>query len=100
MSETKKPEPNIKNSKKKKQPMFYQITQDIQHLDNTLWDDFDEVKISEKYILEMLTMYWPNGKKNLTPLIQNKLIGKILRCMPNKEKIRYQIQNAWKQKDK
>jgi hypothetical protein len=100
MSETKKPEPNIKNSKKKKQPMFYQITQDIQHLDNTLWDDFDEVKISEKYILEMLTMYWPNGKKNLTKEIQNKLIGKILRCMPNKEKLREQIKTAWSQKEK
>jgi hypothetical protein len=106
MSETKETEK--KHDPKK--PMFYQITQDNKRvtldqmqdnsLDNPLWDDFDEVVISTKYILDTLIQYWPNGKKNLTKEIQNKLIGKIMRCMPNEEALRKQIKDAWEQRDK
>jgi len=63
MSETKETEK--KHDPKK--PMFYQITQDNKRvtldqmqdnsLDNPLWDDFDEVVISTKYILDTLIQY-------------------------------------------
>ena len=83
------------------QAVFHQMTLDQMQdnsLDNTLFDEFDN-PISEKYILEMLTTYWPNGKRNLTPKIVNALIGKIMRCMPNEEALRDQIKDAWEQRD-
>jgi len=94
MSETKKNDTT--------QAVFHQMTLDKMRdhsLDNTFFDDTDEVVISKKYILEMLTMYWPNGKKNLMPKIVNALIGKIMRCMPNEKALREQIKDAWKQRD-
>ena len=89
---------------KQKKAVFRQLTVkktlvNNETLDDTLFDDFD-IPISEKYILEMLTSYWPNGKVNLTPKIIQALIRKIMRCIPTEEKLREQIRTAWKQKDK
>ena len=84
------------------QAVFHQMTLDKMQdnsLDNPLFDEFNEVVISKKYILEMLTTYWPNGKKKLMPKIVNALIGKIMRCMPNEKALREQIKDAWKQRD-
>ena len=83
------------------QATFHQMTLDKMRdnsLDNTLFDEFDVVVISEKYILETLIEHWPNGRKTLTKKFLKKLIGKIMRCMPNEEALRGQIKNAWKKK--
>ena len=90
---------------KEKQAVFRQLTVKKKTLvnnytlDDTLFDDFDN-PISEKYILEMLTTYWPNGKINLTPKIVDALYKKIMRCIPTEEKLKEQIKTAWSQKEK
>ena len=90
--------------KKEKQAVFRQLTVKKKTLvnnytlDDTVFDDFDN-PISEKYILEMLTMYWPNGKRNLTPKIVNALYKKIMRCIPTEEKLGEQIKTAWQNRN-
>ena len=85
---------------KEKQAVFRQLTVKKKTLvnnytlDDTLFDDFDN-PISEKYILEMLTTYWPNGKINLTPKIVDALYKKIMRCIPTEEKLKEQIKDIF-----